>query len=113
MRFAKQTLCSGSKVKYALVEKNRRQCGVPALCEALQRGAGERMPSVLSTEHYRFGTFELKPDQRRLLKVGALSHCAPRAFDLQRRWSTGRLVAKDTLLGKLTCVASSYRRRSW
>src|SRR4030095_7057870 len=29
-------LRSGSEVKYAFVEKNRRQYGVPALCEALQ-----------------------------------------------------------------------------
>ena len=40
------------------------------------------MGPVDSLERYRFGSFELQPDQRRLLKDGATISLRPRAFDL-------------------------------
>jgi DNA-binding response OmpR family regulator len=40
------------------------------------------MASVASTERYRFGSFELEPEKRRLLKDGATISLRPRAFDL-------------------------------
>src|SRR5437899_12233393 len=40
------------------------------------------MGSVASIERYRFGSFELQPDNRRLLKDGATVSLRPRAFDL-------------------------------
>src|SRR5256885_13838783 len=43
-------LRSGIEVKYAFVEKNRRQYGVPALCEALQsRVAATTLPGTAVT----------------------------------------------------------------
>ena len=39
------------------------------------------MASPAPPEHYRFGPFELQPDNRRLLKDGATIPLRPRAFD--------------------------------
>ena len=36
-------------MKYAFVEKNRRQYGVPALCEALQASTGTPVPRSVIT----------------------------------------------------------------
>ena len=51
-------------------------------------------------EHYRFGSFELQPDQRRLVKDGAAISLRPRAFDLLVALvdRAGHLVTKDELL---------------
>jgi DNA-binding winged helix-turn-helix (wHTH) protein len=40
------------------------------------------MASPGPPERYRFGPFELQPDNRRLLKDGATISLRPRAFDL-------------------------------
>jgi predicted ATPase/DNA-binding winged helix-turn-helix (wHTH) protein len=58
------------------------------------------MGSVGSIERYRFGPFELQPDQRRLLKDGAVVSLRPRAFDLLVALvdRAGQLVTKDELL---------------
>src|SRR5438045_1675600 len=58
------------------------------------------MASPGPTERYRFGSFELQPDQRRLLKDGASVSLRPRAFDLLVALveRAGQLVAKDDLL---------------
>jgi non-specific serine/threonine protein kinase len=57
-------------------------------------------PSPVS---YRFGTFELQPEERRLLSGGAPVTMGPRAFDLlvtlvERH---GRLITKDELLERV------------
>jgi DNA-binding response OmpR family regulator len=54
-------------------------------------------------ERYRFGPFELQPDNRRLLKDGATISLRPRAFDLLAALveRAGRLVTKDELLGRV------------
>jgi non-specific serine/threonine protein kinase len=57
-------------------------------------------PSLVS---YRFGTFELQPEERRLLSGGAPVTMGPRAFDLlvtlvERH---GRLITKDELLERV------------
>src|SRR5258705_4812801 len=51
-------------------------------------------------ERYRFRTFELQPDKRRLLKDGAAISLRPRAFDLLVALvdRAGHLVTKDELL---------------
>jgi DNA-binding winged helix-turn-helix (wHTH) protein len=61
------------------------------------------MASVGSTERYRFGPFELQPDQRRLLKDGATISLRPRAFDLLVALvdRAGYLVTKDDLPGQV------------
>jgi len=61
------------------------------------------MASVASTEHYRFGPFELQPDNRRLLKDGATIALRPRAFDLLVALveRAGHLVTKDELLDQV------------
>src|SRR5258707_4718824 len=58
---------------------------------------------VGSIEHYRFGSFELQPDNRRLLKDGATISLRPRAFDLLAALveRAGRLVTKDELLDQV------------
>jgi non-specific serine/threonine protein kinase len=48
------------------------------------------MDAVRSVEHYRFGPFELRPDQRRLLKDGAPISLRPRALTCWLHSSTGR-----------------------
>ncbi|HWZ69960.1 MAG TPA: winged helix-turn-helix domain-containing protein [Casimicrobiaceae bacterium] len=54
-------------------------------------------------ERYRFGPFELQPDQRRLLKDGATVALRPRAFDLLAALvaRAGHLVTKDDLLDQV------------
>src|SRR6202051_1826006 len=54
-------------------------------------------------ERYRFGPFELQPDQRRLLKDGATISLRPRAFDLLAALveRAGHLVTKDELLDQV------------
>src|SRR6266566_2499001 len=58
------------------------------------------MASPAPPEHYRFGPFELQPDQRRLLKDGAAISLRPRAFDLLVALvdRAGHLATKDELL---------------
>src|SRR5258705_1482079 len=58
------------------------------------------MASPGPPEHYRFGPFELEPDERRLLKDGATISLRPRAFDLLVALvdRAGHLVTKDELL---------------
>jgi len=58
------------------------------------------MASPGPPEHYRFGAFELQPEQRRLLKDGAPISLRPRAFDLLVALvdRAGHLVTKDDLL---------------
>jgi predicted ATPase len=61
------------------------------------------MPSPAPPERYRFGPFELQPDNRRLLKDGATISLRPRAFDLLAALvgRAGHLVTKDELLGQV------------
>src|SRR2546430_6469501 len=61
------------------------------------------MASPRLREHYRFGPFELQPDNRRLLKDGATISLRPRAFDLLAALveRAGHLVAKDELLDQV------------
>src|SRR5712671_6327506 len=61
------------------------------------------MASPGPPEHYRFGPFELQPDQRRLLKDGATISLRPRAFDLLVALvdCAGHLVTKDELLDRV------------
>jgi predicted ATPase/DNA-binding winged helix-turn-helix (wHTH) protein len=58
---------------------------------------------VGSIERYRFGPFELQPDQRQLLKDGATISLRPRAFDLLVALvdRAGHLVTKDELLDQV------------
>src|ERR1700755_2303445 len=53
--------------------------------------------------HHNFGTFELRPHQRRLLKDGATISLRPRAFDLLVALvdRAGHLVTKDELLERV------------
>src|SRR5258708_29208831 len=61
------------------------------------------MSSVGSIERYRFGSFELQPDSRRLLKDGATVSLRPRAFDLLAALvdRAGHLATKDELLDRV------------
>src|SRR6202140_2528127 len=61
------------------------------------------MASPGPPERYRFGAFELQPDQRRLLKDGAAVSLRPRAFDLLAALvdRAGHLVTKDELLDRV------------
>src|SRR5712671_6489635 len=61
------------------------------------------MASPGPPEHYRFGPFELQPDQRRLLKDDATISLRPRAFDLLAALveRAGHLVTKDELLDQV------------
>src|SRR5947209_739123 len=61
------------------------------------------MASPGPPERYRFGPFELQPDQRRLLKDGATISLRPRAFDLLVALvdRAGHLVTKDELLDQV------------
>src|SRR5438874_957914 len=61
------------------------------------------MGPVGSIERYRFGAFELQPDNRRLLKDGATISLRPRAFDLLAALvdRAGHLVTKDELLDQV------------
>src|ERR1700675_892016 len=61
------------------------------------------MASPAPPERYRFGPFELQPDNRRLLRDGAAISLRPRAFDLLVALvdRAGHLVTKDELLGRV------------
>src|SRR6266850_756315 len=61
------------------------------------------MASPALSERYRFRTFELQPDKRRLLKDGAAISLRPRAFDLLVALvdRAGHLVTKNELLDKV------------
>jgi DNA-binding winged helix-turn-helix (wHTH) protein len=61
------------------------------------------MASPVPPERYRFGPFELQPDQRRLLRDGATFSLRPRAFDLLVALvdRAGQLVTKDELLNRV------------
>src|ERR1700674_4595019 len=61
------------------------------------------MASPGPPERYRFGSFELQPDNRRLLKDGATISLRPRAFDLLAALveHAGHLVTKDELLDQV------------
>src|SRR6266436_3610595 len=61
------------------------------------------MASPRPPERYRFGPFELQPDNRRLLKDGAAISLRPRAFDLLVALvdRAGHLVTKDELLNRV------------
>jgi DNA-binding winged helix-turn-helix (wHTH) protein len=54
-------------------------------------------------QHYRFGPFEVQPENRRLLKDGELVVLRPRAFDLLIALveRAGHLVTKDQLLDQV------------
>ena len=58
------------------------------------------MASPAPPEHYRFGSFELQPAERRLLRDGVAVSLRPRAFDLLAALldRAGHLVTKDELL---------------
>ena len=61
------------------------------------------MASPGTPERYRFGPFELQPDERRLLRDGAPISLRPRAFDLLVALvdRAGHLVTKDELLDRV------------
>src|SRR5712672_3831945 len=61
------------------------------------------MASPAPPERYRFGPFELQPDERRLLKGGVAVSLGPRAFDLLVALvdRAGHLVTKDELLDQV------------
>jgi len=61
------------------------------------------MAAAAPPESYRFGSFELQPDGRRLLKDGATISLRPRAFDLLAALvdRAGHLVTKDELLDRV------------
>src|SRR6266704_501079 len=61
------------------------------------------MSSVGCIERYRFGSFELQPDKRRLLKDSATTSLRPRAFDLLVALvdRAGHLLTKDELLDQV------------
>src|SRR6266480_4375089 len=61
------------------------------------------MDAAAPPERYRFGPFELQPDNRRLLKDGATISLRPRAFDLLAALvdRAGHLVTKDELLDQV------------
>src|SRR6266705_5584249 len=61
------------------------------------------MDASAPTERYRFGSFELQPDKRRLLKDGATISLRPRAFELLVALvdRAGHLVTKDELLNRV------------
>src|ERR1700675_2011603 len=61
------------------------------------------MASPAPPERYRFGPFDLQPDNRRLLKDGATISLRPRAFDLLAALldRAGHLVTKDELLDQV------------
>src|SRR5258706_12694390 len=58
------------------------------------------MPDSAASVCYRFGRFELQPDERRLLSAGSPVRVGPHALDLLIALveRSGRLVTKDELL---------------
>src|SRR5258706_5329523 len=61
------------------------------------------MAAVTASVGYRFGHFEVQPDERRLLAGGQLVHLGAHAFDLLVALveRSGHLVTKDDLLGRV------------
>ena len=61
------------------------------------------MSAVIPLVRYRFGRFELQPDERRLLESGTLVHLRPHALDLLLAFAerAGQLVTKDELLKRV------------
>ncbi len=61
------------------------------------------MPDSAASVCYRFGRFELQPDERRLLAAGSPVRVGPHAFDLLIALveRSGRLVTKDELLERV------------
>jgi DNA-binding winged helix-turn-helix (wHTH) protein len=61
------------------------------------------MPDSAASVCYRFGRFELQPDERRLLAAGSSVRVGPHAFDLLIALveRSGRLVTKDELLERV------------
>src|ERR1700692_2913521 len=61
------------------------------------------MASPAPPEPYRFGSFDLQPDNRRLLRDGATISLRPRALDLLAALvdRAGHLVTKDELLERV------------
>ena len=61
------------------------------------------MASPAPPERYRFGPFELQPDERRLLKDGEAVALRPRTFDLlvSLVGHAGHLLTKDELLNRV------------
>src|SRR6266436_3078016 len=61
------------------------------------------MPDSAASVGYRFGRFELQPDERRLLAAGFPVRVGPHAFDLLIALveRSGRLVTKDELLERV------------
>src|SRR6266478_7442215 len=61
------------------------------------------MPDSAASVCYRFGRFELQPDERRLLAAGAPVRVGPHAFDLLIALieRSGHLVTKDELLERV------------
>src|SRR5262249_23921157 len=79
-----------------------RNCGLDVDNEP--RGLG--MPS--RTGVYRFGSFQLDVQERRLLRDGAQVPLRPKAFETLRVLveNAGRLVTKETLLKQVWCAAA-------
>lgn len=80
------------------------------------------MASATASFHYRFGRFELQPDQRRLQADGVPVHLGPHAFDvlvaLVER--ADRLVSKRELLARVWVgvvveenALQALRRETW
>jgi len=61
------------------------------------------MSAVVPLVRYRFGRFELQPDERRLLESGTLVHLRLHALDLLLAFveRAGQLVTKDELLKRV------------
>src|SRR6266576_2001339 len=82
-------------------ERQRRRLG--SVDSFIADDAFPAMASPVPPERYRFGSFELQPDNRRLLKDGAAISLRPRAFDLLAALvdRAGHLVTKDELLNRV------------
>src|SRR6185295_15702988 len=80
-----------------------RAAALAAQTSAIAGDAFSAMASPGPPERYRFGSFELEPDKRRLLKDGATISLRPRAFDLLAVLvdHAGHLVTKDDLLDRV------------
>jgi non-specific serine/threonine protein kinase len=61
------------------------------------------LTTIAASFRYRFGLFELQPDERRLLNSGRPVHLGPHAFDvlIVLVEQAGRLVRKDELLERV------------
>ena len=70
---------------------------------ALRGDARRSMPSTTTSIHFRFGRFELQPEERRLLADGAPVQVGPHAFDLLVALVErgGSLITKEELLQRV------------